>query len=163
MKLAALAFLAFAQSALALDVNFLGASVKITSEKTIEISNVGLNGQNKRAKVQLTWNSVANTFDLSDIATFDVGAFAGRWKTQLQTNCTGAFADYTEMNLKPDGTCLYTNGIRCTWTATGSSINMDWTDYKDYVVTADLVNGEMIGSIVQRNSKWCLKGTFLGP
>lgn len=164
MKLAALALLIFAQSAFALDMSILGGVAKITSEKTIEITGVSLLGQNKKAKIQLTWNSVANTFDLSDIATFDAGNLLGKWKAQLQNSCAGNFYDYADIEFKPDGTCPYSNGIKCTYTATGGSVAMTWTDYTGYEVNADLINGELIGTIVQaKTQKWCLKATFIGP
>lgn len=164
LKLPALVLLIFAQSTFALDISFLGGIAKVTSEKTIEISGVSLLGQNKKAKVQLTWNSVSNTFDLSDLATFDASNLLGKWKAQLQNSCTGAFYDYSNIEFKADGTCPYSNGIKCTYTATGGSVVMNWTDYRDYEVVADVINGELIGTITQaKTTRWCIKATFIGP
>lgn len=163
MKQVVLGLLLFAHSAFALDISIEKGKTQITGSNSLTIYDVKFGNLASPVAIDLVWNSVQGVFGIADVHQNKNANFAGVWTLTLQPDCTGTFNDYTTLELLNDGTCV-DRGMKCTWNGSKENLEVKWTDYPQYLITAKLVNGELDGMITFTGGtqKWCWKGIRKG-
>lgn len=147
----------FSPLALALNVDLTGGLAEVIAADKIQIRNIKVGSLATPVVVQLTWNAEANALVITDVVQQPFVGFLGIWNVTIQKNCAGDWAEFTSIEVLADGTCR-DRGLACTWRGDGNRLFLSWTNYPNYVIEADLIEGALVGTIVASGAKWCWRG-----
>ena len=87
--------------------------------------------------------------------------FEGTWKFYFSDdNCRNYYDQDRTLEFLPDGECVDSGQLRCSWSFAGEKMTMLWLDYPGYGLDGYLQADESLGGsyINPANQKFCWRG-----